>query len=336
MTYPKLSILIVALNAERTIGDCLKYIRQQTYPHIDEILLVDGGSTDNTLQITRNAKMKITIVKGGYKENQEARRAVGIMKTKNEYIAMIDTDNYLLDPNWLIDMVEPLMKHKDVIASQSLRYAAPKGEPLLNRYFGLLGAADPVAYYLGKADRLNWVYDKWNLLGTVKKEYKKYWIVAFKPRSFPTVGANGIIFKKSLLLESNWGKPENYFHTDVFVDIAKKYGRCRFAIVKNETYHNTADTLATFAAKRTRYMTLHHQHLQSARRYSVFDPKNPSDIIKLGLFVIYALTFVEPLWQAIYGFRKKRDIAWFLHPYVCFVIMLSYTKALVHNYFVSR
>ena len=329
---PKVTILIVSLNSKRTIQKCLNYIKSQDYPNIDEVLLVDGGSTDNTLELAKKIGLKnLKILKAGYKDNQEARRAIGIEKAKNEYIAMIDTDNYLLSKTWISDLVEPLVKHTDVIASQTLRYAAPKDAPLLNRYFGLLGGADPISYYLGKSDRLSFAKDTWDLRGDIVSENNKYYIIRFTPNTFPSVGANGILFKKSMLMESHWGKPENYFHTDVFVDIAKKYGSCKFAIVKNETYHDTAETLTTFFSKRTRYMSLHHHNLKATRRYFIFNPKNPSDVIKLGLCLLYAVTFIVPLFESIYGFIKKRDIAWFIHPYVTFMITFAYAKVTIYN-----
>src|SRR3989344_3829584 len=147
--YPELSIIIVSLNSQRTLKDCLAYIKKQTYPKIKEVLLVDGGSKDNTLIIAKNSGLPIKIIKAAYENNQEARRAIGIQKAKNEICAMIDTDNFITDKNWLKAMVEPLVDNKLIAASQTLRYSAPKNSSLLNRYFGLLGSADPVAYYLG-------------------------------------------------------------------------------------------------------------------------------------------------------------------------------------------
>lgn len=329
---PDISIIIVSLNSQRTLKSCLQYIEQQTYPHVKEVLLIDGGSSDNSIEIAKEAHLPIKIVNGRFKNNQEARRAIGIARAKSKICAMIDSDNYIIDKNWLKAMVEPLMDNTSVVASQTLRYAVPKGASSLNRYFGLLGGADPVSYYLKKSDRLSWAFDHWNLLGKVLLRKRNYFIVEFDPNNFPTVGANGIVFKKSKLLRSNWGNPDNFFHTDVYVDIAKK-GMNRFAIVNNEIFHNTADTIFTFFQKRKKYMEIHYQKLSTSRRYVVFDPKNTLDVRRLLLFIFYSVTLVEPLFEAIRGYLKKRDSAWFLHPFISLGIAIVYFYSTIAGLF---
>ena len=136
---PKISIIIVTLNSQRTLADCLSHIENQNYENIDEVLVIDGGSTDDTKKIAQSSNLPIHFIRGGYKDNQEARRAIGIEKAQSEICAMIDSDNYITDKNWLKDMIEPLLKNNDIIASQTLRYDAPKNTTILNRYFGLLG-----------------------------------------------------------------------------------------------------------------------------------------------------------------------------------------------------
>ncbi len=324
--YPQLSIIIVSLNSDRTLGSCLNFIKLQTYPAIDEILLVDGGSTDNTLDIAKKSDLPIKIIHGGYTNNQEARRAIGIEKAKNEICAFIDTDNYIVQKTWLMDMINPLLEDEKIVASQSLRYSAPKNTTILNRYFGLFGAADPVAYYLGKADKLSWAFDQWNLPGTIIKEKNDYLTIEFDPDNYPTVGCNGIVFRRSILLKADWGLPDNYFHTDVFVDIAKK-GLNRFAIVRNEIFHNTAEvSFLFFFGKRKAYMQQHYQGLYSQRRYKIFDPKKMQDIIGLLWFIIFTLTFIEPLYESIRGYVRKKDIAWFIHPVMCVGIGVVYAQ----------
>jgi len=159
---------------------------------------------------------------------------------------------------------------------------------------------------------------------------KNYYIVKFNPDNFPTVGANGIVFKRSMLLKSNWKNPENYFHTDVFVDIARK-GYDEFAIVKNEIFHNTADNLISFLRKRKKYMKLHHQNLQKSRRFLVYNPKNLADVAALILLVFISLTFVVPLIDSFRGYLKKKDAAWFLHPFVTFGITVVYAQATIYK-----
>jgi Glycosyltransferases involved in cell wall biogenesis len=49
MKNNKLSVIIIARNEEKMIEDCLKSVRQLA----DEIILVDTGSTDKTVEIAK-------------------------------------------------------------------------------------------------------------------------------------------------------------------------------------------------------------------------------------------------------------------------------------------
>src|SRR3989337_3829514 len=50
--YPKISLVIPAYNEEMTIGDCIKSLLSIDYPDY-EIIVVDDGSTDRTLEEAR-------------------------------------------------------------------------------------------------------------------------------------------------------------------------------------------------------------------------------------------------------------------------------------------
>ena len=51
---PKISIVVVTLNNQRTLEECVKRIKEQDYPkELIEYLNIDGGSTDNTTSILK-------------------------------------------------------------------------------------------------------------------------------------------------------------------------------------------------------------------------------------------------------------------------------------------
>lgn len=56
-----ITIITVAYNSEKTIADTLQSVSEQTYPHIEHIV-IDGGSKDNTLSIIRGFKHVTKIV----------------------------------------------------------------------------------------------------------------------------------------------------------------------------------------------------------------------------------------------------------------------------------
>ncbi len=336
-TLPSISIIIVTKNAQRTLPQVLKSIEKQDYPKSKmEILVVDGNSTDKTLEIVKDAKktLPIRIVKTDYPNDPEACRGVAVLQAKNEIFGFVDSDNFMPHKNWLQKIIHPLIVHKEVYGSQSLRYGYRKNDTPLNRYFALIGSADPVGMYLNKADRLSFLYDKWNLYGKVIAEYKSYFLVKFSPDHFPTLGCNGFFFKKDKLFTIKV-KPENFFHIDTPLDLCKK-GIDTYAIVNEEILHDTAGSFNSFLEKRAKYMRLHYQMRANKRRYKVFDPSKTEDIINLTLFIIYSLTFIQPIIYAIRGYIKRRDLVWFVHPIFCFAIMWTYTFMVVMGLFQTQ
>ena len=58
ISKPKISIITVVYNADKTLERCFKSLYKQknlSYEHI----VIDGGSTDNTLKIIKKYKSKI-------------------------------------------------------------------------------------------------------------------------------------------------------------------------------------------------------------------------------------------------------------------------------------
>jgi glycosyltransferase involved in cell wall biosynthesis len=286
-------IVIATFNASRTLKRCLETIFEQDYPKI-EVIIVDGGSKDETLEIAKKFKVKVIIRKG---LDSESSKAVGLLSTKADVYCDMAADNYLQNKNFIKKLMTPINNGK-AEASYPKRYFYDKKDSLLNRYFALFGVNDPVALYLGKADRegyLNFQLNK-NIL--------------------PTVGANGFFILRKLLLQADI---KHFYHIDVTQDIKDKV---RFAVVDTTIGHDTGENIGTFLKKRRRYFEKLYLKNKANRRYHLYDPSK--DFWKLVKFVVYSLTIVQPLYLSIRGYLKIRDKAWFLHPVICFLTVLNY------------
>jgi len=326
---PTVTIIIITYNSERTLKKVLDSIRIQEYPKTKiEILVVDGNSSDNTLPILKQDKMNIKIVQSLYPRDPEACRGVGLAHAKGEIIAFIDSDNFMPHKLWLKKMIIPFVNHPEIVGSATLRFAYIKSDNLLNRYFALLGSADPVGLYLGKADKISYATNKWNLYGKKIFQAKDYFLVEYDYNHFPTLGSNGFCARKKFLKLAK-SDPEHYFHIDVPFDLSL-LGYNKYAIVKDTIIHDTAvsPSILSYVLKRANYMKLHYQKRASDRRYKVFDPEKTQDLIRIIFFIFYAVTFVQPILLAIKGYRKKSDLAWFVHPLFCFSIVIAYAFAI--------
>lgn len=109
----KISVIIPAYNREKTIKRCIDSVIGQTYSAF-EIIVVDDGSTDKTLNIIeKEYQGAVRIIKQNHKGAQAARNA-GIRAAQGEYIAFLDSDDEWL-PSKLEVQIEKLKKNSDAV-----------------------------------------------------------------------------------------------------------------------------------------------------------------------------------------------------------------------------
>lgn len=93
-----ISVIITFLNAERTLKKCVESILNQTYKEF-EIILVNDGSTDKSLDIAIKLKNKnnsiIHIIDKRNNEGLEKARYDGRKAAKGKYLTFVDADDWL-------------------------------------------------------------------------------------------------------------------------------------------------------------------------------------------------------------------------------------------------
>lgn len=330
---PSVSVVIATFNSGKTLERCLSKVRSQNYPQSKvEILLGDGGSTDNTFQIAKKYKAKIVKIPKD-KQNAEYNRGTAFNRAKNELVLILDHDNFMTTKDYLSELVQPLLDHPEVVASESCYYHYSRRYSLLDRYYALFGTIEPVPFYFGKADKLMQTSKKWNLHGQATN-HGDYYLVRFdnNPLRFPTIGTNGCLMRRRLVMDNADVRPDHHFPIDVMVDVVAA-GHHTFAFVKNSLIHLTgARGVLSFLKRRVMFVEKYHFADGPRRRYSVYMPGDGWNLVK---FVFYSLTLVKPVIDATIGFVKIPDPAWFVHPVMCLGITFSYgwgTLKSIFNY----
>jgi glycosyltransferase involved in cell wall biosynthesis len=102
---PLVSIIIPAYNEEDFIGECLKSITGQDYRQL-EITVVDDGSSDRTLEIAKNFKVKI--LTQNHKGPGSARN-LAASEAKGKILVFLDAD-MTFDKNFVEDLIAPILK----------------------------------------------------------------------------------------------------------------------------------------------------------------------------------------------------------------------------------
>lgn len=123
----KVSIIIPVYNGEKYVSEAIDSVLNQTYKDF-EIIVIDDGSKDNTLNILRMYRDKI---KWKSQENRGQASAIneGINIAKGKYIAYLDADDVCL-PERFEKQVEYLDEHPNVSLVYSDRYNINENEEI--------------------------------------------------------------------------------------------------------------------------------------------------------------------------------------------------------------
>ena len=325
---PSVSVVIPVYNSAWVLEDCLNRIVGQDYPKIKmEIILVDGGSTDSTLAIAKKFGVK-RVFKNPLRTG-EAGKAVGVAKARNDVIALIDSDNLLPDSEWLKRMVAPFAD-RDIFAAEPWDYDWRRVDPLITRYCALLGMNDPLCFYLGNYDRRNGINGRWTGL-ELKQEDKGAWIkVKLEVRALPTIGANGFLIRRKDLLKT--AVAPYLFDIDSVYDLVRS-GRKHVAKVKTGIIHLYCRDLGDFMRKQRRRISDYLYYREHAmRRY----PWGAIPKWRLAWFVVATLLVLPNILQALRGFLRKPDFAWFFHPLACLSTLAVYGWAVTYGQFFGK
>src|SRR5215510_572617 len=91
---PLVSILIPCYNARPWIAQCIQSAIDQTYPH-KEIVVVDDGSTDDSLNVIRDFGDRVCFETGPNRGGNVARNRL-VELSVGDWLSFLDADDYLL------------------------------------------------------------------------------------------------------------------------------------------------------------------------------------------------------------------------------------------------
>lgn len=113
-SIPLVSIIVPLFNCEAHISETIENISNQTYSNI-EIIIIDDGSTDNSLAIAKSYESKTLKVFSQKNKGASAARNFGLTKATGTYIQFMDADD-LLSPSKIEKQLDLLVKFPDHIA----------------------------------------------------------------------------------------------------------------------------------------------------------------------------------------------------------------------------
>jgi glycosyltransferase involved in cell wall biosynthesis len=167
----KVSLVITVFNEEKTIERLIRSLERQTRA-LDEIIFVDGGSKDKTVQLIKaeakkNKKIKPFIKKGA---TIAQGRNLGLKKAKNEIIAMTDA-GCIAHQDWLEKIIQPF---KDPLVGIAAGFYQMTGKTAFQQavapYLGILPEELNPVSFLPSARSMAFRKNVWEKVGGFKEK----------------------------------------------------------------------------------------------------------------------------------------------------------------------
>ena len=126
-----ISVIVPTWNEERYLQKCLQSLRRQSLNRRYEIIVVDGGSTDRTLEIARSLADKVLVLPG---KPVGAARNAGADIAEGAILAFIDADT-MASYTWLEGIIKYLSVNPSVVGvtGPTIPYGGSRFDELMYR-----------------------------------------------------------------------------------------------------------------------------------------------------------------------------------------------------------
>ncbi len=150
----KISVIIPAHNSEHVLLECLESLKASTYA-VDEIIVVNDGSSDNTLSVAEKCGVKTVNLDGhhdaNYCRNKGAEVATGdiLLFLDSDIVVQPDTIQHVLEAfsdentDGIVGLYSTRHRHKNLASQYKnswIRYSYLKSDPKIDWIFGAVTA----------------------------------------------------------------------------------------------------------------------------------------------------------------------------------------------------
>lgn len=287
----RISIVMPTYNSGKTIDKVLRSIRNQTINQNElEILVIDGGSTDNTLSIAK--KYGAIILENPEKIPETAKR-IGFAYAHGEYILMQDSDEVWCKREQLADRLRFFEVNKDVFCLITDKLVPGKHCGLSCAYLNIV--SDPFGYI---------IYQNKN---SKVEQNKKYLLRASDLGNIYRYGKNDIApigdggctmvsLKKARELFGDRVVSQE-FATSIFIQMVNATHKVGIIPEDNIIHYSTASFRSYLKKLRFRI----HINLNNIEKSGYASRARYSRKLEHRkiYFVLYALSIVGPFWDSV-------------------------------------
>jgi len=130
----KVSIITVCYNSAATIENTIKSVLSQTYPNIEHII-IDGGSTDGTLDVIERYRKKVAVVVSEPDRGIYDAMNKGIARASGDIIGTLNADDFYACSDVIENVVRVMERSRVDVCWGDLEYVSPRDINKVVRYW---------------------------------------------------------------------------------------------------------------------------------------------------------------------------------------------------------
>ena len=155
MQQPKASIIILTKNEEKNVGACLDAVYAQKVDFDFEVVVVDSGSTDRTLEIVRATPARVFEIPP-QDFDHGATRQYGAEQARGQFVVTLVADATPVDDRWLAEILAPFDANPQLAGVYGRQIARDDTDP----YFAwrlsewITGADQPRTHHFASTEEI--------------------------------------------------------------------------------------------------------------------------------------------------------------------------------------
>lgn len=318
----QVTIVIPTYNSAETLSMVLQSISLQTFPRRKmEVLVIDAGSTDDTLKIAQKFKATVMLNK---KQHQVYAKHIGHMKAKGKYIIHLDSDEVLANKKSIAIKVALLEKYPLVKGCVPSGHKTPKDVSEVNNLINDFG--DPFSYYMyGFSFNSQFFIKQLKKRFTVVHENKDSVIIDFDhAKALPglEMSATGMMLDREYLLnEYKALNREPFLISQTFYHLVENNKQVGF--IKNDpVVHYSASSWGKYL-KKINSRILNNVYKTDMGK-SAFSGRlqyySPWFRLKRLLFIPYSFTLILPIFEGVRLAISRKKVVFLTYPFLCVFI----------------
>ncbi|OGG11312.1 hypothetical protein A2Z00_02440 [Candidatus Gottesmanbacteria bacterium RBG_13_45_10] len=298
---PKVSFIILTYNDAAGLERCLKSIIRQDYPKRKiEVIVVDDGSEDETVQIAKSYRARVLM--NGMHDMYRS-WALGLHAVRGDFTYLLEQDIELRDKSFLRQMTRPLLNDRSIAGSFTRKY--PRKDQSWTTQF--------ISYHPAQADPLYEFFSP-PVERTIIEKKENYFICDYASGKIPPFGR--MMYRmKFLRTIPIWHNNKFYDFETLLAMIGSGYTRYAYVPAAG-IYHHHAKNLSHLLAKRVRNLKNHYIQTNSPYKYTWFDTGSLSGLLKIFIWVLYANLIFPATIRGIIRACKYRNAVLLMEPIV--------------------